>query len=39
LERRLGRLLVAADFADLPINEPNRYDSPRLTAARNRREG
>jgi hypothetical protein len=36
LERRLGRPLTAADFADLPINEPARCDSPRLTAARNR---
>lgn len=36
VEKRLGRPLVASDFADLPINEPNRYDTPRLVAARAR---
>lgn len=36
LERRLGRELCAADFADLPINEPHDSDSPRLAAARSR---
>ncbi len=36
VEKRLGRPLNAGDFADLPINEPHRYDTPRLTAARSR---
>ncbi len=36
LEKRLGRPLTAADFSDLPINEPGPRDSVRLAAARTR---
>jgi hypothetical protein len=36
VEKRLGRPLNASDFADLPINDPHRYDTPRLAAARSR---
>jgi hypothetical protein len=32
LERRIGRHLTPADFADVPLNEPNPNDTPRLAA-------
>lgn len=36
LERRLGRPLNSGDFAALPVNDPNPYDTPRLAAAKAR---
>jgi hypothetical protein len=32
IEKRLGRPLTAADFADVPLNEPSPWDTPRLAA-------
>jgi hypothetical protein len=34
LERRLGRRLTAADFTDVPVNEPDPWDTPRLAERR-----
>ncbi len=36
LERRLGRPLTRGDFTLAPVNQPGRWDSPRLAAARQR---
>ena len=32
LEQRIGRELTAADFTDVPINQPRHVDTPRLAA-------
>jgi hypothetical protein len=32
IEKRLGRALTAADFANAPINAPSPSDTPRLAA-------
>lgn len=38
LERRLGRELTAADFMDVPLNEPLDCDSARLADRKHRTE-
>lgn len=37
LETRLGRELLALDFTDAPVNDPNPWDTPRLAARRQQR--
>jgi hypothetical protein len=32
LEQRLGRTLTRRDFTDVPINRPDRWNTPRLNA-------
>ncbi|MER9590933.1 hypothetical protein NKI94_19270 [Mesorhizobium australicum] len=38
LEKRLGRDLIPADFADVPVNRPSRSDTPLLAARKAGRE-
>lgn len=37
IEKRLGRPLNSDDFTYAPVNQPGRWDSPRLNAARQRK--